>query len=222
MLYATDPHGEKVTAQPKQKAICPFCKTPVISKCGKIKIWHWAHQSNHECDSWGECETAWHLTWKTLFPPECVEVSMGRHRADILTKSGVVIELQHSSLTADMIQEREGFYGERMLWLVNGERFAKNFVISHNTQFHAPTGAYIWHWERKSWQYSHRPVFLDFGEQGTLAKNFDYLDRTQFQENLRWTYDKRLYWVKDFQNRIGQFVEREYFIAKYAANSKSN
>ena len=42
---------------------------------------------------------------------------MGPHRADIVTASGGVVEIQHSPISADVITEREEFYGDRMAWI---------------------------------------------------------------------------------------------------------
>lgn len=120
MLYAYSLIGNKICATPNARAFCPECGDAVIPRCGNINIWHWAHKSNNDCDAWGEYETNWHLSWKRKWPKECVEVSitkMGiRHRADILTPNGIVIELQHSSISAQEIHEREAFY-RNMIWV---------------------------------------------------------------------------------------------------------
>ena len=42
---------------------------------------------------------------------------MGPHRADIVTASGGVVEIQHSPISVDVITEREEFYGEHMAWI---------------------------------------------------------------------------------------------------------
>jgi hypothetical protein len=42
---------------------------------------------------------------------------MGPHRADVVTASGGVVELQHSAISPEVITEREEFYGERMAWV---------------------------------------------------------------------------------------------------------
>jgi hypothetical protein len=42
---------------------------------------------------------------------------MGPHRADVVTASGGVVELQHSPISPEVIAEREAFYGERMAWI---------------------------------------------------------------------------------------------------------
>ena len=66
--------------------------------------------------------TEWHLGWQRAVPPERREVVMGPHRANIVTVSGGVVEIQHSPIPADVIGERETFYGDRMLWIFNCTR----------------------------------------------------------------------------------------------------
>lgn len=104
------------------KAKCSGCGDDVIAKCGEIKIWHWAHV-NKECDSWYEPESAWHIGWKSLAPPDNQEVVIGPHRADIRTSKGTVIELQHSPISPEEIREREQFYGD-MIWIFDASAFS--------------------------------------------------------------------------------------------------
>jgi len=61
--------------------------------------------------------TEWHLGWQAAVPAERREVVMGAHRADIVTVSGGVIEIQHSAISPTVIAEREEFYGDRMAWI---------------------------------------------------------------------------------------------------------
>ena len=78
MLYATR-DGIRIRAKPKEKASCPFCGGSVVAKCGSIVIWHWANEDNSECDSWSHGESDWHLWWKSLLPPEQVEVCIEKN-----------------------------------------------------------------------------------------------------------------------------------------------
>jgi competence protein CoiA len=69
------------------------------------------------------------------FPPECREVSHVAtdgeiHRADIKTPTGIVIEVQHSSMTDAERISREKFYGN-LVWIVDGSGFRNNFDIFH-------------------------------------------------------------------------------------------
>jgi hypothetical protein len=48
-------------------------------------------------------------------------------RADIVTASGVVVELQHSPISAETIAEREAFYG-RMVWVFDAREWPLEFT----------------------------------------------------------------------------------------------
>lgn len=115
MFYAIDPEQRRIEPTPKANALCPSCKTDVRAKCGKVVTWHWAHVER-ECDHFSEPMTAWHKAWQETVPENCREVVIGPHRADILSPLGVVVELQHSSISVDEIREREEFYGQ-MVWV---------------------------------------------------------------------------------------------------------
>jgi hypothetical protein len=96
---------------------------------------HWAHAGRRNCDPWRENETDWHRAWKNLFPAECREISHTApdgeiHRADIKTKSGIYIEVQHSGMTDVERLARETFYGN-LVWVVDGRGFIANFDIYH-------------------------------------------------------------------------------------------
>jgi hypothetical protein len=124
-------NGLRTAAQPKLKALCEHCGTEVIAKCGTKKIWHWAHTSMENCDSWYEPETAWHRNWKDVFGERCSEIRIVKenvyHIADVVNKDGIVFEFQNSSISSEMIAAREAFYGEKMIWIINGEAFKSGF-----------------------------------------------------------------------------------------------
>ncbi len=120
-MYA-DTDAGRAEASPGLKGTCPSCGHPCRPKCGKIVIWHWAHHARADCDPWSEPITEWHLGWQRAVPPERREVVIGSHRADIVTASGGVVEIQHSPVSVDMITEREEFYGERMAWIFDATK----------------------------------------------------------------------------------------------------
>lgn len=89
--------GTRLEAQPKLSAKCPICSDPMVSKCGKVRIWHWAHQGTLPCDPWWENETEWHRNWKGQFPINWQEFvyraeNGEKHVADVRTDHGWVIE----------------------------------------------------------------------------------------------------------------------------------
>ena len=116
------------------KGSCILCGQETISKCGPIKVHHWAHKSLKNCDPWWENETEWHRKWKNYFPKgwqEIIhhdEVSGEKHIADVKTSKGIVIEFQNSPISVDELNSREEFY-KNMIWIVNGAKFEKNFHI---------------------------------------------------------------------------------------------
>ncbi len=59
------------------------------------------------------------------------------HFADIYANKGLVVLLQNSPISCAEIIEREKFYGEKMIWIINGMLFEKNFhfsTINHYSQ----------------------------------------------------------------------------------------
>jgi competence CoiA-like predicted nuclease len=150
-------NNERIEAIPNTEAICPICQSVVISKCGSIMVWHWAHQSKEDCDSWYEPESKWHRDWKEYFRPEEREVVIGKHRADIKVGK-TIIELQHSSISAINIKEREGFYNN-MIWIINGKDFKDNFITWEKEGYYS----FKWKHPRKCWSFSNKPKYIDFG-----------------------------------------------------------
>ncbi len=226
MLFAII-NSEKVEASPKISGACPLCKKNVFSKCGEINVWHWAHHKDVSCDSWYEPETEWHKNWKLAFGKYNCEIVISkdgvRHIADILTNDNVVIELQNSPIPKPIVRRRENFYGDGMLWVINGKHFKNNFFISsldstkdywNSKYIHTPEGivnkttgeivyvpknnfTFIWNWPRKSWTDVQRNLFIDFG-------------------------DENLFWVTEgmgTNNGKGILISKEIFLNKYGGNT---
>ncbi len=120
-------NGEKEEATKGAKGVCQVCGSDLIARCGEVKINHWAHKGNRNCDDpWWENETDWHRTWKDNFPKEWQEVvqfdeSGEKHIADVKTESGVVIEFQHSYLKPEERRSRNSFYS-KLVWVIDGTR----------------------------------------------------------------------------------------------------
>lgn len=118
--------GEKTEAFKGGKGICPSCGSELIAKCGDVKINHWSHKGNRNCDAWWENETEWHRQWKNQFPKEWQEVvhfdeKGEKHIADVKTKTNWIIEFQHSYLKSEERNSRNAFYS-KLVWVVNGLR----------------------------------------------------------------------------------------------------
>lgn len=144
MQYATPLNANngsvRIEPTPRAHALCPVCQQRVIAHCGKIRIWHWAHQKNCQCsDQWWENETDWHRHWKEEFPENWREVVLQDeatgeiHRADVkLQNSGLVLEFQHSAIDPQEFQSRVNIY-RNMVWVADArpsqfKRFMKRLI----------------------------------------------------------------------------------------------
>jgi competence CoiA-like predicted nuclease len=119
--------GKRLAAEKGLQAICEMCAGPLVAKCGKIMIHHWAHNASPCTDTWKEPESPWHREWKSNFPIEwrervLIDQETGeKHRADIFVPhKGLCIEFQHSQISVDNIELREKFY-KKLIWVVNAE-----------------------------------------------------------------------------------------------------
>jgi len=225
MLFAIK-EGEKVEAKPKTQGKCQLCGRDVFSKCGEVNVWHWAHYRDENCDNWYEPETEWHKNWKLIFGKDNSEIIISkdgiRHIADIQTNEKIIIELQNSPIQKPIIRRREDFYGERMIWIINGMHFKHNFRIypagsgvnlindniyidrhgifnKNREEFTSQSKSEVifsWDWSRKSWNEVQRFVFIDFGE-----------------ENLFWV-------LRGMGTRVGKGkqISKEIFIKKYGGD----
>jgi competence protein CoiA len=176
--------GERREARPGLSGKCD-CGAAMIAKCGKYRVSHWAHWGTRTCDPWWEPETEWHRAWKDHFPKDWQEITQRsddgeKHKADVKTDRGIVLEFQHSHLRQKERESREKFYQE-MAWVVDGlrrvrdrSRFlasltAGSIVKAKPLTFSLPSteGALL-----RDWVGSHNPVFFDFGDNPVLL-NFE-------------------------------------------------
>lgn len=173
MLYAIDEKTErKIKPEPGLTAVCSYCESQVIAKCGSINMWHWAHKSLSDCDAWGEGETDWHLEWKNLFCQSQVEINIEKgnnlHRADIVLNDGTIVELQHSFITPETISERESFYGN-MIWIfdlsdcVSTEDAQNRFYIEEKENAYEKYHSFNWLYPKKHIFYAKQRKAFDLG-----------------------------------------------------------
>lgn len=169
--------GAKAEAQPKLRGTCSYCGSEMIARCGRHKIWHWAHKSRADCDPWWESEGEWHRQWKNHFPVEWQEVihvdelTGEKHIADIKNPFGLVIEFQSSNIKPEEKKSREDFYKE-MIWVVNGNRNDLteayfNMGLSGPIQKNPLAYQINWYGKGKflhNWGDSQVKVYLDFGK----------------------------------------------------------
>ncbi len=163
-------NSERHEAFPGGQGECPTCGSPTLAKCGPRVIHHWAHAGRKDCDPWWENETTWHREWKNLFPVECREISYTAtdgeiHRADIVTHSGIVIEVQHSQMTDYERLSREAFY-QNLVWIIDGRGFRHNFDIYHPLPHPASELAQdiVWLKATRPMQGAVRGIFLRLSE----------------------------------------------------------
>jgi competence CoiA-like predicted nuclease len=194
MLYALV-NGIKSTASKESKGICPFCETEMTPKCGEFVSWHWAHKKMDSCDPWNKPETEWHRNWKKVFGTHNCEIILKKenqkHIADIKTIHDRIIELQNSPINIETLNSREEFYGNDMIWIINGIKFIDNFIfkpfhyLEYDTyspdfdkyaKMHGFTPHYKstieeikerFEWKRPKgvWSYSKANIYIDFGDE---------------------------------------------------------
>lgn len=179
MIYALNSENKRIIARPKTIGICPICKGECLSKCGNIKVWHFAHKNKLECDTYAEAESYWHVNWKEKFPESMREVVIQhngcKHIADI-ENNRLVLELQHSTISEEDIVQREQFYGN-MIWLFDliekndkeqfHVRHSKTDWCNKNGYVEIPLNGYItfhMNWGRKIYTKCNKPIFFDIGD----------------------------------------------------------
>lgn len=174
--------GQRQEARPNLSGQCPACDRVMISKCGEVKVWHWAHKGRRTCDPWWENETEWHRDWKGQFPVSWQEIVQKddrgeKHIADVKTDRGWVIEFQHSYIRPEERRARDAFY-TKLIWVVDGARRKRDSaqlldaweggvpvgVRSHIRRIRADECMLL-----REWSGSSAPTFLDLGKERPLA-----------------------------------------------------
>lgn len=164
MRYAILGDEPRAEATPGARARCPACNGEVRAKCGRIVTHHWAHLSA-DCDDWAEPDTPWHRDWQRCAPPDRREVVLGGHRADLLDPKGMVVELQHSSISPAEIEEREAFYGFGMVWVFDVRAAVMTDRLTLYRRDWGPDWrTFRWKHAQKSISFCNRAVFLDLGD----------------------------------------------------------
>ena len=165
-------NGVRAKPSPGITGTCGVCDGELIPKCGRYVRWHWAHKSTINCDPWHESETDWHLIWKDCFPTKYQEVvhvdqlTGERHIADVKTKVGRVVEIQHSPISELELLSREDFYGD-MIWIVDARDLFGHFNLGISYDL-ATVNPMCYHFEwfsrstlLKRWSVARKPVYFD-------------------------------------------------------------
>ena len=122
-------NNQFVIATPHKKgAICPLCKSPLIAKCGDVRVHHWSHKKGCICDEWREADCEWRHRWLELFShcevEPIIEKNGSKHFADIRTKNGTTILLRRGKVNPSELQLMEMFF-DGLVWIVDLSRNRK-------------------------------------------------------------------------------------------------
>jgi competence protein CoiA len=171
-------NGQRQEAQPGLSGECQGCGSPVVAKCGEVRIWHWAHLTRRTCDVWWENETEWHRAWKALFPDSWQEIVHPaedgmKHIADVKTDHGWVIEFQHSHIKPEERRSRDAFY-KKLVWVVDATRLTRDAAqFAKALRAGTPVGGNPFLRQVRTeacrllreWSGSPAPIFFDFGDE---------------------------------------------------------
>jgi len=260
MLYAEDASGRMVPPREvERRARCPVCGDSVIPKQGDVVIDHFAHENRDECDPWAETEMSpWHLFWQHHVEPNRREVVCKypgddqKHRADILSPSGYVIEAQHSHLSVSDVAKREAFYStvhRGLVWVVDAREFwgqIETFVpglqdreevgqLRYELQENGETGSIEFRWShpRTAWFAANCEVYLDPGRlqleggQRMFEGALFHLFTADLGDEDRWEnydpYDSRQQSPSgDGPSGYGEFVTANEFRKRYRLKLPDN
>jgi len=134
MIYAK--HNEElVKAFPKLHGNCPYCNGGVISKCGDINIWHWAHIIKSNSCIYKEM-SEWHIEHQLKAESAGWELEkhIGNRIADCVFKNNI-IELQKSSISDQEILMRNinyGAYKKNVHWVFDYRSKMDDMILTHN------------------------------------------------------------------------------------------
>lgn len=150
-----------------RRGTCPSCAASVLARTGPIVAPHWAHVATSDCDPWAEPMTRWHAEWQAHAPIGQTEITIGCHRADVVTADGWIIEIQHSSLSTSDVAAREAHYGKRMVWIWDArEPYDEARLDVRNRNAYV---TFRWKHPRKVIGACRRRVLLDLGTEHLLA-----------------------------------------------------
>jgi hypothetical protein len=175
-------NGEMREAERGLAGECRGCGKPMLARCGRVRIKHWAHKGKITCDAWLKDKTEWHINWQDHFPKPWQEFRFvaengEMHIADVKTIKEWVIEFQHSPLAHEERQARNDFY-KKLVWVVDGmtrKRDKSKFfdslreVASVANQQSPVRRIFKVLWDDcallRDWSECSSPVFFDFGKE---------------------------------------------------------
>ncbi len=168
MYFAINDNKLRVYADEAEKDenyYCPVCGNKVLLKRGDINAAHFAHEKNECADRWNYDMSEWHIRMQELFPVENREVIVTykgvKHRADIL-KNGIVIEFQHSPISAEEFCERNDFYrnaGYKIAWVFDVSQQYYDGSLYYDEE--SDKELYIWKNPKRLFQFAPNPSDYD-------------------------------------------------------------
>lgn len=137
----------------QEKFQCPACQNPVNLRLGEVRIPHFAHVSNVNCQVDSEHESLYHLKGKIQMFHWLKQQNITcelekyfpsiRQRADLYTKIGLnkyAIEFQCSPITIPLIKNRtDGYYKENLIpiWILGSKLLTRKRSMEYRmTTFH--------------------------------------------------------------------------------------
>lgn len=209
MIIALNEKSERIKATPGVRAYCPNCNELLIPKCGEIKVHHFSHKGENDCDIWGE-ESEWHRNWKNLFPIDYQEKWMDSHRADVKLPNGRIIEFQSSAIKPSVIREREQFYKD-MIWVLKGEDFDSNFDLRNKGNYFT----FRWKYPRSSWWSAQKPIFIDFSDSMVPPRNHETM------EDYRGIFHVKKIYNSKYCGGWGVMIDKNDFLRINGINNKN-
>jgi len=208
------------------KVKCIGCDNIIRAKKGMINIHHWAHESKVECifrrDK--DCKTEWHMKWQNIVKNDYLEKIIiknnKKHIADIMNENNIVIEIQHSILSNDEINERELFYNN-MIWILDGtdnivKTDAESYIcIKSNEMFITTNMYYIVKFTKKFWCQIKQKKYIDTGYYlyeivNHIGNNYYICKMVKYEDFLDLYYKNILiYSIKDTIDILISYNEKE-------------
>ncbi|MFC1407131.1 MULTISPECIES: hypothetical protein [Streptacidiphilus] len=110
----------------------------------------------------------WHNYWLGMVGPRQREQRRGEHRADIVTVTGCVVEVQHASMSPTQIDGREREHGH-MMWIWDGREFYQSGRLQL-ASFNGGVVQFHWRNPRRTMRACRRTVLLDLWQVGETGE----------------------------------------------------
>ena len=217
MEFAIDRNGNRVragSAGDNETYYCPVCHGELILKNkGLIRVEHFAHKADLCEDNWNYDTSEWHQQMQALFDEEYREVvctsGHAKHRADIL-KDGVVLEFQHSPLSAQEYTDRNRFYrslGYKVVWVfdVSDQMYEGNLYHSEGDNWN------LMIWKHPKQILGLTPTVSDYSKDFAL---YFWHEKDLDEDEAELAIDKVIWAIKDEDSDEYDF--RRFMVSNYA------